>query len=159
MNVFKLQRGVRIMTKILKGRGLSEGIVEGEAVVTSQPFSISAAFTFPLIQFSKKLKVADRTHELYKKNVSNKVLIFPYPIGTTTLGFVLLETIHRGIAPKAIVCERGEPLMSSGAVISDIFFGLKFPIVDQIDFEKLKQIPNGTLVHVNGNEGYIEIIE
>ncbi|MHA1689385.1 MAG: hypothetical protein ACTSYC_01730 [Promethearchaeota archaeon] len=49
--------------------------------------------------------------------------------------------------------------MSSGTVIADIFFGLKFPIVDQIDFEKLKQIPNGTLVHVNGNEGYIEIIE
>jgi predicted aconitase with swiveling domain len=147
------------MNKILKGRGLSDGIAEGEAMITSQPFSISAAFTFPLIQFSKKLKVADRTHELYRKDVKDKILIFPYPIGTTTLGFVLLETIHRGIGPKAIVCERGEPLMSSGGVAADIFFGIKFPIVDQIDFKELEQIKNGSIVKVNGTEGTLEIIE
>jgi len=147
------------MNKILKGRGLSDGIAEGEVIITSQPFSISAAFTFPLIQFSKKLKVADRTHELYKKDVKDKVLIFPYPIGTTTLGFVLLETIHRAIGPKAIVCERGEPLMSSGGVAADIFFGIQFPIVDQIDFKELEQIKNDSIVRVNGTEGTLEIVE
>jgi len=147
------------MNKILKGRGLSSGITEGKAIVTSQPFSISAAFTFPLIQSSKKLKVADRTHELYKKDVKDKILIFPYPIGTTTLGFVLLETIHRETAPKAIVCEIGEPLMSSGALIADIFFDIKFPIIDQISFKELEQIENDTLVKVDGNEGMLVITE
>jgi predicted aconitase with swiveling domain len=146
------------MPKVLKGRSLSRGIVEGEAMVTKQPFSISAAFTFSLVQFSRKLKVADRTHELYKKDAKDKILIFPYPIGTTTLGFVLLETIVRKVAPKAIVCEKGEPLMSSGAVIADIFFDLKFPIVDQIDFSELEKIENGTMVRVNGDEGTVEIL-
>ena len=146
------------MPKILKGRSLSSGIVEGEAMVTKQPFSISAAFTFPLVQFSKKCKVADRTHELYKKDVKDKILIFPYPIGTTTLGFVLLEVIVRKIGPKAIICEKGEPLMSSGAVAAEIFFDLQFPIVDQIDFSELAKIENGTIVRVNGNDGTIEII-
>ncbi len=159
MNVLELRRRDLIMSKILKGRGLSEGIMEGEALITSQPFSISSAFTFPLIQFSKKLKVADRTHELYKEDVKDKILMFPYPIGTTTLGFVLLETIHRGIGPKAIVCERGEPLMSSGAVAANIFYGIEFPIVDQVDFKEVKQIKNGTLVRVNGTEGTLEILE
>lgn len=147
------------MNKILKGRGLSDGVAEGPAVVTSQPFSISAAFTFPLVQSSKKLKVADRTHELYKKDLKDKVLIFPYPIGTTTLGFVLLETIYRGIAPKAIICEQGEPLMSSGAVAADIFYGIKFPIIDRIDFKELEQIKNGTMLKVNGTDGTLEILE
>lgn len=146
------------MPKILKGRSLSRGIVEGEAIVTKQPFSISAAFTFPLVQFSKKCKVADRTHELYKKDVKDKILIFPYPIGTTTLGFVLLEVIVRKIGPKAIICEKGEPLMSSGAVAAEIFFDLQFPIIDQIDFSELEKIENGTIVRVNGNDGTIEII-
>lgn len=146
------------MSKILKGRSLSSGIVEGEAMVTKQPFSISAAFTFPLVQFSKKCKVADRTHELYKKDVKDKILIFPYPTGTTTLGFVLLEVIVRKIGPKAIICEKGEPLMSSGALAAEIFFDLQFPIVDQIDFSELEKIENGTIVRVNGNEGTIEII-
>ncbi|MFX0072464.1 MAG: aconitase X swivel domain-containing protein [Candidatus Hermodarchaeota archaeon] len=146
------------MSKIIKGRSLSDGIVEGEAIITKQPFSITASFAFPLISNAKKLKVADKTHELYKKDVKEKVLIFPYPIGTTTLGFVLLETIVRGISPKAIVCSEGEPLMSSGAVAADIFFNLKFPIVDKIDFSELEQINNGDLVRVNGNEGFIEIL-
>lgn len=145
------------MSKILKGRSLSNGIVEGEAIVTKQPFSISAAFTFPLVQYSKKCKVADRTHELYKKDVKDKILIFPYPIGTTTLGFVLLEVITRKTGPKAIVCEKGEPLMSSGAVAAEIFFDIQFPIVDQIDFSELEKIENGTIVRVNGDDGTIEI--
>ena len=147
------------MTKILKGRGLSKGIAEGEALVTSQPFSISSAFIIPLIQSSRKMKVADRTHELFKKDVSNKVLIFPYPIGTTTLGFVLLETIVRKVGPIAIICEKSEPLMSSGAVAAEIFFDIEFPIVDQINFAELEKIQNGTILKVNGNEGTIEIME
>lgn len=146
------------MSKILKGRALSRGIVEGEAIVTKQPFSITAAFAFPLISKTKKMKVADRTHELYKKIVNDKILIFPIPIGTTTLGFVLLETIVRKIGPKAIVCTEGEPLMSSGAVAADIFFDLKFPIVDQIEFSELEKIENGTMVRVNGDEGTVEIL-
>ncbi|TXT54481.1 MAG: hypothetical protein BAJALOKI2v1_760007 [Promethearchaeota archaeon] len=146
------------MAKKINGRSLSKGIVEGEVLNTSQPFSISAAFTFPLIQNSPKCKVADRTHELYKKDVKDKILIFPYPIGTTTLGFVLLETIVRGISPKAIICEKGEPLMSSGALIADIFYDKIFPIIDQIDFSELQTIKNGTRIRVNGDEGYIEIL-
>lgn len=146
------------MNKILKGRCLSKGIVEGEALVTKQPFSISAAFTIPLVQKSRRLKVADRTHELYRKEVTGKILIFPYPIGTTTLGFVLLETIVRNIGPIAIICEKGEPLMSSGAVAAEIFFGIEFPIVDQISFSELEKIENGTKIRVNGNEGFIEIL-
>ncbi|MHA1379197.1 MAG: aconitase X swivel domain-containing protein [Candidatus Helarchaeota archaeon] len=146
------------MAKLIKGRSLSKGKVEGEAIVTKQPFSISAAFTFPLITSSKKLKVADRTHELFKIDVKEKILIFPIPIGTTTLGFVLLETIVRGISPKAIVCEKGEPLLSSGALCADIFFNKKFPIVDQIDFKELEKIENGTLLRVDGYKGTVEIL-
>ncbi len=146
------------MSKILKGRPLSRGIVEGEAIITKQPFSISAAFAFPLISNAKKLKVADKTHELFKKDVKDKILIFPIPIGTTTLGFVLLETIIRKISPKAIVCAEGEPLMSSGAVVADIFFDVQFPIVDQIEFSELENIENGTMLRVNGDEGLVEIL-
>ncbi len=146
------------MGKKLNGRALSKGIVEGEAIVTKQPFSITAAFSLPLISKTRKLKVADRTHELYKKDVKDKVLIFPIPIGTTTLGFVLLETIVRKIGPKAIVCQEGEPLMSSGAVAADVFFDIKFPIVDQIDFSELEKIEDGKMLRVNGNEGSVEIL-
>lgn len=145
------------MAKILKGRGLSKGIVEGEAIFTKQPFSLTAAFMFPLISNSKKCVVSDRTHELFKTDVKDKILILPYVIGTTTLGFVLLETIVRKIGPKAIVCSKGEPLLSSGALCAEIFFDQEFPIVDQIDFKELEKIETGTRIKVNGEEGTVEI--
>ena len=69
---------------------------------------------------------------------------------------MLLETIVRKIGPKAIVCEKGEPLLSSGAVAAEIFYDIKFPIVDQISFSELEKIENGTLVKVNGDEGVVE---
>ena len=146
------------MVKTLQGRGLSKGFVEGEALVTKQPFSISSAFTIPLLaKGSRKCKVADRTHELYGQDVKDKILIFPIPIGTTTLGFVLLETIIRKMGPKAIICEKAEPLMSSGALIADIFFDLKFPIIDQINFSELEKIKTGTLIKVDGDKGIVII--
>jgi len=146
------------MGKLLKGRSLSRGIVEGEALVSKQPFSISSAFTISLVSNSRKIKVADRTHDFFKKIVTNKILIFPIPIGTTTLGFVLLESIIRKIGPKAIVCEQGEPLLSSGALCADIFFDQQFPIVDNIDFSELEKIESGSMVRVNGSEGTLEIL-
>ncbi len=146
------------MGKLLKGRSLSRGIVEGEALVSKQPFSISSAFTISLVSNSRKIKVADRTHDFFKKIVTNKILIFPIPIGTTTLGFVLLESIIRKIGPKAIVCKQGEPLLSSGALCADIFFDQQFPIVDNIDFSELEKIESGSMVRVNGSEGTLEIL-
>ena len=146
------------MGQIFKGRSLSRGIVEGEAIVTTQPFSVSSAFGVPLVSGTKKLKVADRTHELYNVLVSGKVLVFPFAIGTTTLGFVLLETIVRKIGPIAIVCQRGEPLLSSGALCADIFFDLQFPIVDQLSASDLAQISTGATVRVDGDNGTVEIL-
>lgn len=146
------------METILKGRGLSPGVIEGNFLISEQPFSISSAFTIPLVSGSRRLKVADRTHDFYRKNVKDKVLIFPYPIGTTTLGFVLLETIVRGIGPKAIICEEAEPLMSSGGLIADIFFDIQFPIVDQIKMEDLLNIPKESRLQVDGDKGIVKIL-
>jgi predicted aconitase with swiveling domain len=43
-------------------------------------------------------------------------------------------------------------------VAADIFFDIKFPIVDQIEFSELEKIENGTMVRVNGDEGLVEIL-
>ncbi len=91
-------------------------------------------------------------------DVKDKILVFPIGIGTTTMGFVLLETIVRNIGPKAIVCSKGEPLMSSGALCAEIFYNKQFPIVDQIDFSELEKIQTGTMIRVNGDEGTVTLL-
>ncbi len=142
----------------LQGRGLSRGKVEAEAIVTHQPFSISAAFGAALQLRTEECAVWDRSHELYGKDVNGKVLFFPYAIGTTTTSFVLLEAIVRKMGPKAIVCGQGEPLLSAGAVAADIFYNMGFPIVDQIRFREHDGIETGVMVRVNGDEGAVQIM-
>ena len=72
------------------------------------------------------------------------------------MGFVLLETIIRGIGPAAIVCSEGEPLLSSGALCAEIFYDTPFPIIDQIPFKELAQIETGTVVRIDGDKGTVE---
>ena len=53
-------------------------------------------------------------------------------------------------APKAIICLNAEPIIATGAIMSDI------PMVDSP--EDTKELTDGTLVEVDGDNGTIEIL-
>ena len=53
-------------------------------------------------------------------------------------------------APKAIICLNSEPIIATGSIMSDI------PMVDSPS--EIKDLTNGTLVEVDGDNGTIEIL-
>jgi len=53
-------------------------------------------------------------------------------------------------APKAIICLNAEPIIATGAIMSDI------PMVDSPS--DVKDLTNGTLVEVDGDNGTIELL-
>jgi predicted aconitase with swiveling domain len=53
-------------------------------------------------------------------------------------------------APKAIICLNAEPIIATGAIMSDM------PMVDSP--EEVMDLTNGTLVEVDGDNGTIEIL-
>ena len=53
-------------------------------------------------------------------------------------------------APKAIICLNAEPIIATGAIMSDI------PMVDSP--EEVKDLTTGTMVEVDGDNGTIEIL-
>ena len=53
-------------------------------------------------------------------------------------------------APKAIICLNAEPIIATGAIMSDI------PMVDSPS--EIKDLTTGTMVEVDGDNGTIEIL-
>jgi len=119
----------------LKGRIIWSGWAKGEALVSNQPISFYGGID-PMTG-----EIVERGHELEGKSIAGKILVFPYGKGSTVGSYIILRLKKRGIAPKAMVNIRCEPIIAVGAIIAEI------PTIDRID---ISMIINGDLVEVDG---------
>ena len=119
----------------LKGRAIWRGWARGEALVSSQPISFYGGVD------PETGKIVERGHELEGKSIAGKILAFPYGKGSTVGSYIILRLKRRGVAPKAIVNLRCEPIIAVGAIIAEI------PTIDKID---ISMIRDGDLVEVDG---------
>ncbi len=129
---------------ILRGRSVSPGRVEGEALVTKEPISFFGGVD------PKTGVVIEKDHELEGKCVKDKILVFPFGKGSTVGSYVIYGLKKNGVAPKAIVNKETETIVASGVILAGI------PCVDQVEIEKIK---NGDKVVVDGDKGMVEILE
>ncbi|MCD6125751.1 MAG: DUF126 domain-containing protein [Thaumarchaeota archaeon] len=119
----------------LKGRIIWSGWAKGEALVSNQPISFYGGID-PMTG-----EIVERGHELEGKSIAGKILVFPYGKGSTVGSYIILRLKKRGIAPKAMVNIRCEPIIAVGAIIAEI------PTIDRIDISRIR---NGDLVEVDG---------
>ncbi|HDD56484.1 MAG TPA: DUF126 domain-containing protein [Nitrososphaeria archaeon] len=111
------------------------GWAKGEALVSNQPISFYGGID-PMTG-----EIVEKGHELEGKSIAGKILVFPYGKGSTVGSYIILRLKKRGIAPKAMVNIRCEPIIAVGAIIAEI------PTIDRID---ISMIRNGDLVEVDG---------
>lgn len=142
---------MREIKPIVRGHGVIKGIAEGLALVSEQNLSLWGGLD------PKTGLIIDRRHELYGQQVRDKVLIFPYSKGSTTGAIVLLEAVRCGNAPAAIVNVETEPILASGALMAQIFYEKKIPIVDRLDRNPVDFIRTNDYVRVDGENGVIKI--
>jgi len=131
------------LTRELRGRPIVEGRSRGIALVSRNPLSFLGGVD------PKTGVVIERNHDLNGRCVKNAILCFPHGHGSTVGSYVLYSLAKRGLAPKAIVNERADPVVVVGAVIAEI------PMVDQIDISKIR---TGDIVEVDGGRGIVRII-
>jgi predicted aconitase with swiveling domain len=136
---------------ILKGYGVVKGLAEGPALVSEQNISLWGGLN------PQTGLIIDKRHELYGQQVKGKVLVFPYGKGSTTGAIVLLEAVRCRNAPAAIINVKTEPILASGALMAQIFYKKKIPIVDRLEKNPVKAIHTNDYVRVNGNKGLVEI--
>ncbi len=120
---------------VLKGRVIRFGKAEGEALTSTQPISFYGGVD-PYTG-----RITEKGHELEGERITGKILVFPYGKGSTVGSYILLRLKKRGLAPKAIINKRCEPIIAVGAIIADI------PTVDMVE---TSLIETGDHVEVEG---------
>lgn len=124
------------------GRSVSGGSATGLALVTESPISFLGDVDF------ETGRITDPDSELCGESVEDAVLVFPTGRGSTVGSYVIYGLAKNRKAPVAMVNEKAEAIVATGAVISDI------PMVDGIDIGLLK---TGDRILVSGLEGFIEL--
>ena len=126
----------------MKGRMISPGKVEGEAIVSPDPIGFYGGID------AKTGIVIEKGHPLEGKCVTGKILVFPCGKGSTVGSYVIYGLKKNGVAPKGIVNKETETIVATGVILASI------PCVDQIDIEKIK---DGDTVLLDADNGSVEI--
>ena len=122
---------------IMRGRAISPGYAEGEAITYGEAFS----FLGGVDGKTGKFNVRDGA-------IDGKVFLFPNGKGSTVGSYVVYDLKVQGHCPAALVNKSAETIVTTGAVISSV------PMVDNIDVSLVR---DGDIVAVDGSKGYIEI--
>ena len=120
----------------LKGRIVSKGTAQEEALATSQPISFYGGVD------PNTGEVIEKGHELQGKSVKGKILVFPTGKGSTVGSYTLYRLKKNSAAPAGIINQECETVVAVGAIISEI------PCVDKIDISKIK---TGDLIRIEND--------
>lgn len=129
---------------VIKCRTISKGKARGELIVSNELLSFLGGVN------PNTGEVIDPNHELKGKFIKDKILFIPGGKGSTVGSYVIFQMKKNNVAPRAIICLNAEPIIATGAIISDI------PMVDLP--ESTEGLVNGAKVEVNGEKGEISIL-
>ena len=133
------------MVIILKGRSVSKGYAEGEALLSHEPIG----FNFGIDTDTGV--ITESKHELHNQSIKGKILIFPYGKGSTGGSYVLYQLAKYGTGPKAIINLSTETIIAVGAIMGNL------PVVDSLDQNPLDVIGDGDYVKVDAVRGIVEV--
>jgi predicted aconitase with swiveling domain/8-oxo-dGTP pyrophosphatase MutT (NUDIX family) len=125
----------------LNGRGISRGTGEGEVLLLQHPFSFLGGVD---------PKTGRITAAAGKEGIEldGTVFAFPRGKGSTVGSYTILQLKREGHLPAAIINQRAETIVATGAVMAGI------PMVDSIDLSLLR---DGDMVRVDGEVGTVEL--
>lgn len=129
---------------MIECRSIAKGKGKGELIVSSEPISFLGGVN------PENGEVIDPNHELKGQTIKDKVLFIPGGKGSTVGSYVIFQMMKNNTAPKAIICLNAEPIIATGAIMSDI------PMVDSPS--DVKNLTDGTFVEVDGDKGTIELL-
>lgn len=134
----------RLETTILvAGKG-----AEAEALVLSAPISFWGGVD------PKSGRIADVRHPEHGIRIAGRVLCLPGTIGSSSAAAVLLELVHAGYAPAAIVLHEPDAILLLGLIVAREM-GLDVPIAVELDREAQKQLADHRVMV--GEDGIIGI--
>jgi len=129
----------------IKCRVIVKGFGEGEVLVTKQAINF-----LTMLELKSGIVNYDK-HELYKKIIADKILVFPNAIGSSVGAYAIYALKINNVAPKAIVCSKADITTASGCAIANI------PLVDNPESDVFA-IKSGSTIKVDAENGIIQIV-
>jgi predicted aconitase with swiveling domain len=139
--------GVVSVSIKLKGRSISKGYAEGEALVCHH----AIGFNFGVDVETGT--IIEHNHELQNQSFKDKILVFPQGKGSTGGSYVVYQVAKYQTGPKAIINVTTETIIAVGAIMGGI------PVIDQLDSNPLEVIASGDYVKVDAVNGTVEVFK
>lgn len=133
--------------KIINCRKISKGIATGKVIMTQDSLSFLGGVN------PENGEIIDAKHELYGKNIKNKILVIPSGKGSTVGSYVLYQMAKNLTAPSAVIAIEAEPIIATGAIMAGM------PMVDHPEANIFDLLHDGQIVEVNADEAYVKIME
>ena len=133
------------MAVVLKGRSISKGCAEGEALVCREPIG----FNFG-VDASNGV-ITEYNHELFGKSIKDKILLFPHGKGSTGGSYVVYQLAKNKTGPRAIINMTTETIIAVGAIMAGI------PVIDSLEKNPYDLISDGDHVKVDADQGLVVI--
>ena len=134
---------------VFSGQPVAAGSARGEALAADVPLSFWGGFD------PETGMIIDRRHPLVGQLATGRVLVVPSGRGSCSGSGVLLEAIHNGTAPAAIITSRLDPVIGLGCILGDELYASHPPMVVIPDRDRLL-IESGDLVEVD-HRGFVTI--
>ena len=132
-------------SRILHGRTVVPGRVEGEALVSHEPISGWGGID-PALGV-----ITEPRHELYGACFSGKILVFPSAKGSSGWAGFFQATRLSGTAPAGMIIGRISAKSALGAVVTRV------PAITDLDGDPVELIRTGDYVRVDADLGQLEV--
>lgn len=119
-----------------------KGKASGEVMVAKNPINFLGAID------KKTGKVRDQKHDLFGKSLANRILVFPYGVGSSVGAYTIYSLKSNKCAPKAIVCLKPDLTTVSGCALANI----PLVVATQEDYDSLK---DGMKISLDAENGTI----
>lgn len=90
--------------------------------------------------------VHDKKHDLFGKSIWDKILAFPFGVGSSVGAYTLYSLKYNNCAPLAMICLKADLTTASGCAISNI----PLVVASKSDYDLLQENKEITLDAVEG---------
>ena len=118
-----------------------KGKTKGTLLVSKNPINFLGGID------KKTGLVRDKNHDLFGKSVSNKIIVFPFGVGSSVGAYAIYSLKYNKCAPLAMICLKADITTASGCAISNI----PLVVAQKEDYESLKDGQEVSLDAIKGN--------
>jgi predicted aconitase with swiveling domain len=140
-----MERWIEMKTVVLHGRKVVGGVVEGEALVTTEMVSGWGGIN------PADGKIIDVRHELHGQSVKGKILVFPGAKGSSGWSSLFHYTRRNGNAPSGLIFN----VMNTKAALGSVV--IHAPAVTGLNQDPLEIIQSGDWVKIDADQGIVEV--